>query len=387
MSTLLSHPVWGMAFRPFYLLAALAGALSILAWSAGYNGTADLPAFFWHAHEMIWGYAGAIVVGFLLTAVASWTQQVPTRGKPLAVLTLLWLLARLSIYFPSGALLSGIFGTAFFAMAAACMALPVIRSRNQRNYIAVVALFLFGLTHALFHLYLANGNDVGLRSGLWAGLVMVAGFIGLVGMRIVPFFTAKRLGTPQVTTPLWLMSAVLVLPMAMAILLLLNIGQLWVALFGIIAGSINLVQVFRWWCRDVAKEPMLWILLAGYASTALGLIVMGIAAWQPLYLSLGIHLIGVGGIGLMTLGMMTRTALGHTGQALYPAPKLVPLAFYLMIAAAVVRAISAMLMSVNASAYLHSYRLSGLLFSLALLLFLWRYTPWLLRRRFDGKPG
>ena len=88
-----NHPVWGMAFRPFYPLAALYGTLSILLWSFGYQGTATLPNYFWHAHEMIWGYAGAIVVAFLLTAVATWTKQPRTWGAPLMMLALLWLLA------------------------------------------------------------------------------------------------------------------------------------------------------------------------------------------------------------------------------------------------------------------------------------------------------
>ncbi len=387
MNILCKHPVWAMAFRPFYLLAALSGAVSILAWTLGYQGTAALPSLFWHAHEMIWGYAGAVVVGFLLTAVATWTQQPPTRGLPLAILVLLWLLARLTVWFAGGAVWSGIFGTVFFAFAAVCMALPVVRSRNSRNYIAVAALALFGLTHALFHVYLAQGYAEGLRTGLWAGLMMVAGFISLVGMRVLPFFTAKRLGSPQVAVQPYVMWSAVLLPMAMTVLLLANLWPHLAGAFGIAAGVVNAVQLKRWWQRGVANEPMLWILFAGYACTALGLAVSGIAQWQPQYLSLGVHLIGVGGIGLMTIGMMVRTALGHTGQALYPAPRLMPLAFYLMMAATVLRALSALLMQVNLTAYLHSYRLSGILFAAALLLYVWRYTPWLLRPRRDGKAG
>lgn len=387
MNTLCQHPVWAMAFRPFYLLAALSGAVSILAWTLGYQGTTALPSLFWHAHEMIWGYAGAVVVGFLLTAVATWTQQPPTRGLPLAILTLLWLLARITVWFADGAVWSGIFGTAFFAFAAVCMALPVVRSRNSRNYIAVAALALFGLTHALFHVYLAQGYAEGLRTGLWAGLTMVAGFISLVGMRVLPFFTAKRLGSTQATVQPYVMWSAVLLPMAMTVLLLANLWPQLAGALGIAAGVVNAVQLKRWWHRGVAGEPLLWILFAGYGSTALGLAVSGIAQWQPQYMSLGVHLIGVGGIGLMTIGMMVRTALGHTGQPLYPAPRLMPLAFYLMMAATVLRALSALLMQVNLTAYLHSYRLSGILFAAALLLYVWRYTPWLLRPRRDGKAG
>ena len=373
-----------MAFRPFYTLAAIMGAISILLWGFGYQGTPELPSFYWHAHEMIWGYAGAVVVGFLLTAVATWTGQPPTRGGVLFGLTAFWLLARITVFIPGAAAAAGVFGTVFFWYAAICMALPVIRSRNSRNYIAVAALFLFGLTHAVFHLYLQPFHAAALLNGLLAGLVMVAGFIGLVGMRIIPFFTAKRLSAPQVSSPMWVALSALVLPMLMAVLMMLQIALPLAGLLGIAAGIINLVQVHRWWAKGVMREPMLWVLFAGYAFTALGLLVTGLAMWLPAWLSLGVHLIGVGGIGLLTVGMMARTALGHTGHPIYPAPKPIPLAFWLMILATLTRILAAF---VSGTAYTHSIRCSAALFALSLLLYAWRYVPWLLQPRADGKPG
>ncbi|UOO81160.1 NnrS family protein [Uruburuella testudinis] len=384
MTMLFKHPVWAMAFRPFYALAALFGAASILLWGFGYPGTPDLPSFYWHAHEMIWGYAGAVVVGFLLTAVATWTGQPPTRGGALFGLTAVWLLARIAALVPGGAAVSGVAGTVFFWYAAVCMALPVIRSRNSRNYIAVAALVLFGLTHAVFHLYLQPFQPGALLNGLLSGLVMVAGFIGLVGMRIISFFTAKRLNIAQVASPMWVALAALVLPMLMAVLMMLQTALPLAGLLGVAAGVINLVQVCRWWHKGVLREPMLWVLFAGYAFTALGLLVTGLAQWLPAYLSLGVHLIGVGGIGLLTVGMMARTALGHTGHPIYPAPKPVSLAFWLMIAATLIRILATF---VSGTAYTHSIRCSAVLFTLSLLLYAWRYIPWLLKPRADGKAG
>ena len=384
MKTLFSHPVWAMAFRPFYALAALFGALSVLLWGFGYQGTAEMPSFYWHAHEMIWGYAGAVVVGFLLTAVATWTGQPPTRGAVLFGLVACWLLARAAVYFPGGAAASGVLGTLFFWYAAVCMAVPVIRSRNSRNYIAVAALVLFGLTHAVFHIYLRPFQAAALLNGMLAGLIMVAGFIGLVGMRIMPFFTAKRLGIAQVPSPVWVALSALVLPMVTALLMLFQTALPLAAVCAAAAGVINVVQIFRWWHRRVLREPMLWILFAGYLFTALGLITVGVAQWQPVYLSLGAHLIGVGGIGLLTVGMMARTALGHTGHPIYPAPPPMTLAFWLMIGATLVRVLAAF---TGGTAYTHSIRLSAALFAVSLLLYAWRYIPWLTAPRADGKPG
>lgn len=118
MTAFFKHPVWAMAFRPFYSLAALYGALSILLWGFGYTGTPELSNFYWHAHEMIWGYAGLVVIAFLLTAVATWTGQPPTRGGVLAGLTAFWLAARIAVFIPDwGATASGILGTLFFGTA------------------------------------------------------------------------------------------------------------------------------------------------------------------------------------------------------------------------------------------------------------------------------
>ena len=384
MTTLFKHPVLAMAFRPFYSLAAIAGMISILLWGFGYQGIPDLPSFYWHAHEMIWGYSGAVVVGFLLTAVATWTGQPPTRGGALFGLVTFWLLARIAVLIPGGAAASGVLGTVFFWYAAVCMALPVIRSRNSRNYIAVAALFLFGLTHAVFHLYLQPFQAAALLNGLLSGLVMVAGFIGLVGMRIIPFFTANRLNTKQVASPIWVALSALVLPMLMAVLMMLQTALPLAGLLGVAVGIINLVQVYRWWHKGVADEPMLWVLFAGYAFTALGLLCTGVSMWFPSHHTLAVHLTGVGGIGMLTIGMMARTALGHTGHPIYPAPKPIPLAFRLMVAATIIRALAAF---ASGTTYTHSIHLSATLFALSLLLYAWRYVPWLLKPRADGKPG
>ena len=264
------------------------------------------------------------------------------------------------------------------------MALPVIRSQNQRNYVAVFAIFVLGGTHAAFHVQLHNGNFEGLLSGLQSGLIMVSGFIGLIGMRIISFFTSKRLNVPQIPSPKWVAQASLWLPMLTAMLMAHGVLAWLSAVFAFAAGVIFTVQVYRWWYRPVLKEPMLWILFAGYLFTGLGLIAVGASYFKPAFLNLGVHLIGVGGIGVLTLGMMARTALGHTGNSIYPPPKSVPVAFWLMMAATAVRMVAVFS---SGTAYTHSIRTSSVLFALALLLYAWKYIPWLIRPRSDGRPG
>lgn len=387
MKSFIQAPVFGMAFRPFYLLAALYGILSILLWGWSYFGNTALPGMFWHAHEMIWGYSGAIIVGFLLTAVTNWTGQAPVHFGRLLGLVLLWLAARVAAFLSEAMLWSGILGTLFFLVAAFFMAQAIFATKNSRNYIAIVALLLFAASHAYFHFALQNAPEH-LQSILSAGLLIIAAFIGLIGGRVIPFFTSKRLQIPPVSTPLPVLLLALLLPLLMAINLMLQLAVELNLILGSIAGGLGVVQSFRWLTREVLREPMLWTLHLGYLLTSLGLMVMAVSVLQPQFLSLGVHSVAVGGIGLLTVSMMARTALGHTGRALYPAPPWIKTAFYLMILAFVVRVMAAVwLLFGQGVAYDHSIKLSSLCFAVSLALYFWRYCPWLLAVRIDGKAG
>lgn len=380
------HPVWAMAFRPLYLAASCYGALSVLLWGFGYQGTAALAGKLWHAHEMIWGYAGLVIVAFLLTAVATWTQRAPVSGYRLMLLAALWLTARTAVFFPQTILLSGIAGTFFYLSAACLMGHSVVAARNRRNYIAVAALTVFGLSHFSFHisLHTVSGN---LLNGLHAGLLLVAGFIGFIGTRIIPFFTARRLNTPQAASPAWAALAPLLLPLAAAVCTVFDILPAAAAVCCGAAGVLALVQSLRWHEKGIWREPLLWVLHLGYVFTAAGLMIDALSRFLPLWYSVGIHLIAVGGIGLLTVGMMARTALGHTGRSLYPLPPPMTLSFILMAAAAFVRTFAAVHMYDGLTAYRYGVSLSAVLFAASLLLFFIRYLPWLITPRSDGQPG
>ncbi len=173
-----------MAFRPFYLFAALFGVVAILAWVAGFNGTDALPGLMWHGHEMIWGYAGAVIVGFLLTAVGSWTGQPAFSGTPLAGLAALWLGARIAASTETGApLITGLLSVSFFVCAAVAVALPVWRARSKRNAGVPFLLLAFALANALYLLTVAGVLDMDARRLLFTGLLLVSGFITLIATR------------------------------------------------------------------------------------------------------------------------------------------------------------------------------------------------------------
>src|SRR5574337_824800 len=320
-------PSWraflSMSFRPFYLLAALYAAGAVLAWVAGYDGSGALTGMYWHAHEMIWGFAGAVIVGFLLTAVASWTGLPALAGAPLAGLVGLWLAARLAADVNFGLpLLPAGLSLAFFLASALALGLPIVKSRNRRNYAVPFLLLGFAATNLFFNLALAGRWAVNPRGLLHAGLVVVAGM------------------------------------------------------------AVNLERLARWWKPGVLRDPLLWILFAGYGCAALGVGLAGVAvAVAPGLLSGALHCIAVGGVGVLTLGMMTRTALGNTGRPL-KLPRSMEVAYGLMLAATALR-LAAALPGTLAGGLLV---VSGACFALAFLLFAWVYGPWLIRSRADGLP-
>lgn len=299
----------------------------------------------------------------------------------------MWLIARISIFFKAGIGISHIAGTLFFWIAAALMAIAVIKSHNHRNYIAVIALFLFGLSHSIFHWHLQPFQALALQHGLLAGLIIISGFIGLICNRIIPFFTAKRLNNTAVTTPMPIMLLSLALPLIAALCLFIQIetALILTAILNLVAGALGLIQSIRWFHKGILHEPMLWILHLGHTIATLGLFILGLSYFHLQFHSLGIHLIALGGIGLLVIGMMTRTAAGHTGRAIYPTPSGLKTAFILMLFAVISRTIAAL--TTHPIAYQHSLRLSAVLFALSLLIYAYRYAPWLSQPRADGKLG
>ena len=384
-----SKPGWkaftAMAFRPLYLGAALFGAISVLAWVLGFNGSPALPGMLWHGHEMIWGYAGAIVVGFLLTAGATWTGHKTLSGAPLAGLVAIWFAARLAAALETGSpLLTGILSVGFLVFAALALALPVIRSRNRRNYALVVLLLVFALADALFLLATNGRLAVDPLRILYAGLLLVSGFIGVIGLRVIPFFTHRALQSPQVGHPRWLGFAAIAAPLILAAMLLFGVDASVAPLVGLAGMTLNLVLLWRSGHPAMLHHPLLWVLFAGYSLTAIGLGLSGVALGLPQYswmMPAAVHTIAVGGIGTLTLGMMTRTALGHTGRRL-ELPANQRSAYLLMLLATALRVAAAL-----PGAPQLLLLLAGIAFAGALALFVLRYGAWLLSTRADGLPG
>jgi uncharacterized protein involved in response to NO len=314
-------------FRPFFLLAALWAALAIPLWLALFAGAPAVPTALapavWHAHEMVFGYAAATVAGFLLTAIPNWTGRMPLQGAPLAALALLWAAGRI------GVLLSGIWGPvaaavldlAFPAVFLAAIAREIAAGRNWRNLPMLGALSLLLTGNLLVHLEalgVAATAALGDRLGI-ATLVMLITFIG---GRIVPSFTRNWLvrERPESAAPApfdTVDRAVLALT-ALALALWVAAPETRAAAVGELAAGVALaLRLLRWRGHQSWREPLVWSLHLGYAWLAVGFLLLGsdgIAAFLPATTAL--HALTVGAIGTMTLAVMTRASLGHTGRPL-----------------------------------------------------------------------
>jgi uncharacterized protein involved in response to NO len=319
--------IFSAGFRPFFLAAAAWSALAVPLWLAAYLTSIDVPTLLapaaWHAHEMVYGFAAATVAGFLLTAIPNWTGRMPLQGWPLAALVLLWAAGRLAVLCSSaiGALAATVLDLAFPAAFLAVVAREIMVGRNWRNLPMLAALSALLAGNVLVHLEalgLGETSELGNRLGIATLLALIS----LVGGRIVPSFTRNWLAktTPDAPAPAGesaldrgalVVTAVALLLWAFAPDAAITAAALLIA--GIAVG----VRLARWRGRWTRNEPLLLILHVGYGWLALGLALLGLNRFvQALPATAALHALTAGAIGTMTLAVMTRATLGHTGRPL-----------------------------------------------------------------------
>ncbi|SEL19071.1 uncharacterized protein involved in response to NO [Roseovarius azorensis] len=316
-------------FRPFFLGAAVWAAFAMALWVLMLSGYAAVPTAFdpvsWHAHEFLYGYLGAVVAGFLLTAVPNWTGRLPIVGWRLGALAGLWLAGRLAVAVSAALppLLVATVDLAFPLVLAAVLGREIVAGRNWRNLIVLGMLGVFTIGNGLFHREAAQGlyaaQGAGLRLGLGAGMMMIA----VIGGRIVPSFTRNWLvKNNDVVLPAQPMQGFdkftllsLLLP-----LLLWVVQPVHVVTGAALAlsGGLHLVRLARWAGHRTLAEPLVTVLHVGYVFLSLGALALGIEILFPgsFGMAAAQHLWMGGAVGLMTLAVMTRATLGHTGQPL-----------------------------------------------------------------------
>ena len=324
--------VLSAGFRPFFLLAALWASLVIPISILFLTGLMHLPTAFppsaWHAHEMAFGYGGAVVAGFLLTAIPNWTGRLPLQGGPLAFLFLLWLSGRLAVMFSSviGLRVTAALDLAFPGAFLLVVAREIVAGRNWRNLPMVAALALLFIGNALTHfeaLGMAPLAGVGNRIGVATLLMLVS----LVGGRIVPSFTrnwlVKQSSMAATPAPFDFLDRAALLMTAIALALWSVSREMWLTSWLEIGASGALAaRLQRWRGEETLSEPLLWVLHLGYGWLPFGLLLLGLNGFVAfLPQTTALHALTVGAIGTMTLAVMTRASLGHTGRPLVAGPR------------------------------------------------------------------
>ena len=377
--------LWNLGFRPFYLLGSSFAALSILFWVGQYAGLlpaahARSPA--WHGHEMLYGYTLAVVAGFLLTAVGTWTGKPTPRGGPLIALAVLWLAGRVLVLTPF-AMAAAVVNAVFPVAVAIGIGIPIVQSRNRRNYFFIALLLLLGLAVLAFHLAPLGMLPWPERASLQLGLDVVLFIMAVLGGRVIPMFTNNGVPGVQATRQPVVEKLALggVLVLLAADLLQAPAGVITVVALVVAAAHAKRIALWQPW--RTLGAPIVWVLHVAYGWMIIHLVLRGFAALGFVSELLAVHALTIGAIGGMTIGMMTRTARGHTGRPLV-ADRFEVLCYALVVLAAVIRVFGGMGLP---SAYLATVVASGICWSAAFALYAVRYWPVLSRPRLDGKPG
>ena len=361
--------LFALGFRPLYLLAGAYAALSVPLWALQYAGWLPGANLYWHAHEMLFGYAFAVIAGFLLTAVRVWTGRPTPSGAPLAAIAGLWLAARIAAF--HSLFLSSLIDAAFAVAVALGIGQPILATRNRNAFFIGLVLAL-GAASIAFQAW----PQVALAVGLDVVLLVIA----IMGGRVIPPFTNNGAPGANARRNAWLERAALG---SVILILLLDAFQIPAWPVALAAAALHAARLALWSPLATRGRPILWILHLSYAWVVVHLALRGLAGLELVPPGLATHALTVGVIGGLTLGMMTRTSRGHTARPLNVG-RWETAAYVLVHLAAALRVIAPL---VFPQFYAFWVLASGVLWSAAFALFTAVYIPILTRPRLDGQPG
>lgn len=384
-------PLFALAFRPFFLLAALWAVLAIALWagqlSGWWPGQQLLPATLWHAHEMLFAFGGLVAAGFLLTAAQNWTGVPALKGGKLALLCVCWLLARLIPFCLSqhtGVWWLILLQAVWWVGVITAFSLQLWRARSRQNYQFIVLLGVMLLLNLGFLILVRNNQPLLAAHVSHSMILMFCLLMGIVGVRVIPFFTARATQTEQQRRPV-LDKAILAISIPATVLFISS--GFYQPLFSpgylmLLSALLHLLRLGIWFTPKLLRHPLLWSLHLSYLAMALGLMLMALSLLTGLLnFKDMLHLVAISAMAAMMLSMMARVSLGHTGRTLVVSHA-VALGFAAILLSGVVRAIALIF-----SSLLPFWQLSAALWLIAFLIFIRVYLPILTSPRPDGRPG
>ena len=379
--------IFDLGFRPFFLGAALFAVVSICFWTLSYFGWisfnwSSISTFQWHAHEMIFGYSTAVIAGFLLTAVSNWTGVRTLYGRSLALLFFIWLLARITFLLGERLAVVTAFLDMIFSVALlTAVTVPVVKHRQWKQMAVLSKLLIIVGFNACFYLGIFDYLENGIHLGVYGGFYMVIGLILTLGRRVIPFFIERGVGykVQLINSKILDISS-----------LVLYVGFFVAEVFlddskiaaGLALGMllVNGVRLLGWHTPGIWKSAMLWSLYLSMWFICLGFLLFGLSSIMDISKLLAIHAFAFGGIGLVTMGMMARVSLGHTGRSVTNPPKAIKIALLLILFGAVVRVL---LPLIDGSLYTQWIVASQILWVAAFTAFAGAVAPILVKPRID----
>ncbi|MDT8406120.1 MAG: NnrS family protein [Methylococcales bacterium] len=385
LQTGFNRPLFAIGFRPFFIMAGGAALALMLLWNALQRGQLSLIEYYgaslWHGHEMLLGFTSAVIAGFLLTAVRHWSGQSTVSGPGLSALVLLWLYGRI-LPFYTGLLPDGFIALVEFSFlpALAYATLPQLWRSSHGLALALTALLASliisnGWIHASV-LELTESVATGVNLAVATLIVLIL----VVAGKVMPFFTERGAGTVAIRNPVWDIASITGAVLSFA-LLLFGMGGWFLTLVAALTVAVNGLRLIDWYTPKIWYLPLLWVLYLGYGWLIAGFALIAVAGITDISQSLIIHCFTVGGIGVITLGMMARVSLGHTGRPL-KAPKIISAAFIALNLAVLIRAFAPIAAPALYDLCLYWAALAWLL---AFALFVGYYTPMLLAPRIDAQ--
>lgn len=384
-----THPALELGFRPFYLLAAIFATMAMPLWMGIYQGVIPagnyLYGMAWHSHEMVFGFAVAVIAGFLLTAVRNWTGLATPTGGPLAALAALWLLGRV-LMIAGTPMLAAVVDVSFLPMLGLAVGIPIWRSRSKRNFKVLVVLGGLALANLSFHLAqlgILNGAIGRLSVVVALDIIMI--LMAVMGGRVIPSFIANAVPTAK---PRHIFGIEVVVMVSLVLILIAEVGSAWIRLPGsvwlllfLIAAVSNIARLLLWAPLQTRRNPLLLMLPLAYAWIPVSLLLRAASELSNgISVTLAFHALAVGAIASLMLAMMTRSALGHTGRTL-KAGWVEISAFLLLQAAAITRIVPGTLWPQHYPVFLIG---SMALWSMAFGIFSLGYWRILTRPRIDA---
>jgi len=379
--------LFALGFRPFYLLAAGLAVVVIPLWLAAFAGHLSLPTALapmaWHAHEMLFGFGCAVIAGFLFTAGRNWTGIDTPSGAPLAAIAALWLAGRVAML--TGPSMGGaLVDLAFLPVVAVALGRVLIKARSKRNYFVLVMLAALTAANGLFHLRSLGTLQGDPLQGPYIALALIIVLTTVIGGRVIPMFTVNALRGDLYIAQNTRHDTVAIALTAVSLLgWALGLPAPAMGALALAGAAAQLNRILRWAPWRTVKVPLLWILHLSHGWISIGLLLLALVQWGLLPQSAAIHGLALGTMSGLIIGMITRTALGHTGRLL-EAGRIETAAYVALHVAVLARVIP---LVIAPGLYMAGLHLAALGWCLAFALYLWRYGPMLVNPRVDGRPG